>query len=165
MVLAEKTRQFEQGPHGQIGHEDRAQKRLELEKQLFPGIVCEGLFSHADHTENCFREMLQPGINRFWHIPLHECITADQELALGKDFWSKNKKITVDAEGLWRQEKEVQLPKLTFPDAMHIRAALNRRSMAAHCAGVCQYEEHELITTWLMTRKLREVLTRNSKTA
>ena len=83
MVLAEKTRQFEQGPNGQIGQEDRAQKRPELEKQLFPGIVCEGLFSHADHTENCFREMLQPGTNRFWHIPLHECIAADQELALG----------------------------------------------------------------------------------
>ena len=30
--------------------------------------------------------------------------------------------------------------------------------MAAHCAGICQYEELELITTWLMTHKLREVL-------
>ncbi len=89
---------------------------------------------------------------------MHECITADQELALGKDFWNKSKKITVDAEGLWRQEKEVQLPELTFPDALHVRAALNRRSMAAHCAGICQYEEFEQITSWLMTHKLREVL-------
>ncbi len=64
----------------------------------------------------------------------------------------------MDAEGLWRQEKGVQLPKLTFPHAIHIRAAPNRRSMAAHCAGICQYEEYELITTWLMTHKLRKVL-------
>ncbi len=155
-MLAEKTRAHDKGPNQEIGHEDRARIREELEAQLKPGIICEGLFCHADHTEDVFREMLK--MKKFWLIPLVQCITADQELLMGKDFWDTRRHVKVEADGLWKEEKKANLPKVKFPDSLYIRAACQHRSMAAHCAGVCAFEEFELTTTWLMTNKLWETL-------
>ncbi len=70
-----------QEPDELISPTERSERRDDLKERLWPDIVPEGFYAHADVSVDEFSRMITQ--NRFWHIPLVKCITRDQELDLG----------------------------------------------------------------------------------